>query len=251
MSLFCKKRNIQFKGFENSVQASDFVAQEMLKEIKKGNKINLGLATGSTPILLYQALINDFNESGTPWTNVSTYNLDEYLGLPEGHPQSYKVFMEDQLFSGVQMNLENTHFPTVESNYDSLIRKNGGIDIQILGIGTNGHIGFNEPGSFLKSLTRVVDLTDETISVNAAKFFNKDISKVPKKAISMGLESILNAKKIYLLAFGVSKKEAMHKLYNSKKFDPSFPASALLKHKDVTIIFDKSTELDKEISLDL
>ncbi|MGL5732670.1 MAG: glucosamine-6-phosphate deaminase [Metamycoplasmataceae bacterium] len=251
MSIFHKESKIQFKGFENSVQASEFVAQEMLKEIKKGNKINLGLATGSTPILLYRSLINDYNESKTSWENVSTYNLDEYLGLPEGHPQTYKVFMDDQLFSKVNINLENTHFPALDADYDQLIRSHGGIDIQILGIGTNGHIGFNEPGSPLKSLTRVVDLTEETIKVNAAKFFNKDTSQVPKKAISMGLESILNAKKIYLLAFGLSKKEAMHKLYNSKKFDTAFPASALLKHDDVTIIFDKETELNKEMELDL
>ncbi len=246
-----KKSNIQFKGFENSVQASNFVALEMLKEIKKNTKLNLGLATGSTPMALYKLLINDFHESGTPWTNVSTYNLDEYIGLPDGHPQSYKEFMFHQLFSHVEMNLDNTHFPTTEQNYDALIESNGGIDIQILGIGVNGHIGFNEPGSALKSLTRVVDLTEETIQVNAAKFFKKDTSQVPKQAISMGLESILKTKKIFLLAFGLSKKEAMHKLYNAKKFDVNFPASALLKHNDVTVVYDKETELDKEIELDL
>ncbi|MGL6125025.1 MAG: glucosamine-6-phosphate deaminase [Metamycoplasmataceae bacterium] len=251
MSLFHPKKTIKFKGFENSIKASEFVAQEMLKEIKKEKKLNLGLATGSTPILLYRALISDFEESKTSWENITTFNLDEYIGLPKDHPQTYKVFMKNQLFSGVQMKLENTHFPSKDSDYDALIAQKGGIDIQILGIGTNGHIGFNEPGSPLKSLTRIVDLTDETISVNAAKFFNNNISKVPKKAISMGLESILNAKKIYLLAFGISKKEAMEKLYKAKKFDPSFPASALLNHPDVTIIYDKSTELDKVIDLDL
>ncbi|MGL5590534.1 MAG: glucosamine-6-phosphate deaminase [Metamycoplasmataceae bacterium] len=251
MSIFHKERKMQFKGFKNSLEASEFVAQEMLEEIRKGKQINLGLATGSTPILLYKLLIDDYNDHKTSWEHVSTYNLDEYLGLPEEHPQTYKVFMKDQLFSKVNINLENTHFPTIDADYDQLIKSHGGIDIQILGIGTNGHIGFNEPGSPLKSLTRVVDLTEETIKVNAEKFFNNDISQVPTKAISMGLESILNAKKIYLLAFGLSKKEAMHKLYNSKKFDIDFPASALLKHNDVTIIFDKETELNKEMKLDL
>ncbi len=251
MSLFNKKSNIKFKGFETSVEASSFVALELLKEIKKGKPLNLGLATGSTPMALYQTLGADFEESRTPWENVSTYNLDEYLGLEEGHPQTYKEFMNHQLFSRVEMNLENTHFPTVDQNFDKLIEKNGGIDIQILGIGTNGHIGFNEPGSKLDSLTRVVDLTEETINVNAAKFFKKDISQVPKQAISMGLESILNTKKIYLLAFGDSKKEVLHKLFNAKKFDIDLPASALLKHKDVTIIFDKATGLGEELELDL
>ena len=216
----------------------------MLKEIKKGNKINLGLATGSTPILLYKALINDFEESGTSWANVSTYNLDEYLDLPEGHEQTYKEFMNNQLFSKVKINLKNTHFPAVDNNYDALIDENGGIDIQILGIGTNGHIGFNEPGSPIKSITRVVDLTEETIQVNAKKFFNGDISQVPKKAISMGLKSILSAKKIYLLAFGISKKEAMEKLFDAKRFNPDFPAGALLKHKNVIVVLDDETELD-------
>lgn len=244
MNIFCKKNKIEFKKFKTSVEGSNFVAQEMLKEIKKGKKINLGLATGSTPILLYKALINDFEESGTSWDNVSTYNLDEYLDLPDGHEQSYKEFMNNQLFAGVKMNLANTHFPSVDNNYDALINENGGIDIQILGIGTNGHIGFNEPGSPLKSITRVVDLTEETIEVNANKFFNGNIDLVPKKAISMGLESILNAKKIYLLAFGISKKEAMEKLHDVKKFSVDFPAGALLKHKDVTVVLDNETELD-------
>ncbi len=251
MKLFCRKKKMEFKGFVSDIEASNYVATEMLKEIKKQEKINLGLATGSTPVLLYKALIKDFNDNKTSWDKVSTYNLDEYLGLPNGHPQTYKEFMDNELFSGVKVDLKNTHFPAVDQNYDALIKYNGGIDVQILGIGTNGHIGFNEPGSPLKSVTRVVDLTDETIEVNAKKFFNNDISQVPKTAISMGLDSILKSKKIYLLAFGHSKKEVMKKLYNSKKFDINFPASALLKHNNVTIIFDKETELDKEIALDL
>ncbi|MDK2819261.1 MAG: glucosamine-6-phosphate deaminase [Mycoplasmataceae bacterium] len=244
MSLFKKKSKIKFKKFESSIEASEYVAIEVLNEVKKGKKINLGLATGSTPILLYNALVSDYEETRTPWKNVSTYNLDEYLNLPEGHPQTYKEFMKKHLFSHIDINLDNTHFPKVNENYDSLIQLNGGIDIQILGIGTNGHIGFNEPGSLLKSITRVVDLTQETIDVNAKQFFagNKDL--VPKQAISMGLESILNAKKIYLLAFGYSKNEAMEKLYHAEKFDVNFPASALLQHNDVTVVFDNGTELD-------
>lgn len=244
MNLFKKKPEIKFKKFETSLEASDYVALEILNEVKKGKKINLGLATGSTPILLYNALVSDFQEARTPWGNVSTFNLDEYLNLPEGHPQTYKEFMKKQLFSHIDIDLNNTHFPKLNENYDSLIQVEGGIDIQILGIGTNGHIGFNEPGSILKSITRVVDLTQETIDVNAKKFFAGNKEAVPKQAISMGLESILNAKKIYLLVFGFSKKEAMEKLYHAEKFDVNFPASALLKHNDVTVVFDSGTELD-------
>ncbi len=120
----------------------------------------------------------------------------------------------------------------------------GGIDIQILGIGTNGHIGFNEPGSTLDSVTRIVDLTPETIKVNADKFFNGDTTNVPKTALSMGIASILKAKKIILLAFGKSKQYAVSELKKTKEFNKNFPASALILHPDVTIIFDEEAELD-------
>ncbi len=244
MSLFWKKNKIEFKKFKTNIEASAFVADQLLLEIKKNKKFNLGLITGSTPILLYKALISDFNEANTSWSNVHTYNLDEYLGLPEGHIQSNKEFMKNELFTDVKMNLKNAHFPLKNNNYDALIGENGEIDILILELGTNGHIGFNEPGTKLDTITRVVNLKSEVIEINATNFFDGDINKVPKRVMSMGLNSILKAKKIYLLAFGSTKKNAIEKLYNAKKFDINFPASALLKHKDVVVVFDDKVKFD-------
>lgn len=235
---------MKFIKFKNEKDASLFVANELIASIKTNPSIKLGLATGSTPIPLYQDIANDYAKNKTDWSHVSIFNLDEYIGLSENHEQSYKVFMYNHLFSKLNVNLKNTHFPEHGINYDELIKKNGGIDIQILGIGTNGHIGFNEPGSTLDSLTRVVDLTPETIQVNANKFFNGDITNVPKTALSMGIASILKAKKIYLLAFGKSKQYAISELKKAKAFNINFPASALALHPDVTIIYDEEAESD-------
>ena len=234
---------MKFINFKTENQASDFVAKEIIEIIKQNPKINLGLATGSTPIPLYQALANDFSINKTNWEKVQTFNLDEYLDLPDNHPQTYRVFMNQHLFSKVNIDLNNTHFPNPQENYDHLIDKLGGIDLQILGIGTNGHIGFNEPGSELNSLTRIVDLTEETITTNANKFFDGDTKLVPKQAISMGIDSILKAKKIILLAFGPTKKDVVKTLKNTKQFDINFPASALVLHPDVTIITDDEANL--------
>ena len=235
---------MQFKTFPTSQMASDYVAQMIIQAIKNKPKIKLGLATGSTPIELYQFLVNDYQTKQTNWKQVITFNLDEYLNLPTGHKQTYRVFMNQQLFNHLNIPLEQTHFPQLEQNYDQLIENHGGIDIQILGIGTNGHIGFNEPGSAFNSLTRVVDLTSETISVNAKKFFAGNEDLVPKQAISMGIGSILKAQKIILLAFGSTKKEAMRILKQVQDFDLDFPASALIKHPDVTIIMDQEAADD-------
>ena len=231
---------MKFIKFKNEIEASQYAANEIIDLIKKESKVKLGLATGSTPIKLYEILVKDHNENKTDWSKVETFNLDEYLGLPENHPQTYKVFMDHHLFSKVNINKNNTHFPEQNSiNYDELIDSKKGIDLQILGIGTNGHIGFNEPGSELNSLTRVVNLTQETIKVNADKFFHGDTKDVPKQALSMGIKSILKAKKIILLAFGESKQDAIKKLKESIAFDINFPASALALHNDVTIVIDE------------
>ncbi|MBD5423077.1 MAG: glucosamine-6-phosphate deaminase [Mycoplasma sp.] len=238
---------MKFIKFKNDDIASLHVANEMIDLIKSNPKAILGLATGSTPIKLYNCLAQDYKENKTDWSNITTFNLDEYLGLPENHPQTYKVFMDQHLFSKTNIKKENTNFPEMNVNYDELISKDGGIDLQILGIGTNGHIGFNEPGSPLDSLTRIVDLTPETIKVNAQKFFNGDEKDVPKKALSMGIKSILGAKKIILLAFGPSKNEAMRKLKELKTFDINFPASALVLHNDVTIIVDEDAAKDLDL----
>ncbi len=235
---------MKFITYKTEEEASLVVARQLIEAIKNNPKLKLGLATGATPIKLYGELAKDYAANKTNWSNVTTFNLDEYLGLPVGHPQTYKVFMNQHLFSKTNINLSNTHFPEMNSNYDNLIDNLGGIDVQILGIGTNGHIGFNEPGSPLESVTRVVDLTPETIQVNANKFFNGDTTEVPKTALSMGIHSIMKAKKIILLAFGTTKQDAIKRLKNSQGFDINFPASALALHPDVTIILDKDANID-------
>ncbi|MGL5521734.1 MAG: glucosamine-6-phosphate deaminase [Metamycoplasmataceae bacterium] len=237
---------MKFLKFDNELEASKYVAQEIIKEIKENNNTILGLATGSTPIKTYEFLSKDYALNKTDWSKVSSFNLDEYLGISEYDEQSYRTFMNKTLFNNINIKLENTHFPNKENNYDHLISKTGGIDFQLLGIGVNGHIGFNEPGSLENSLTRVVDLTEETIEVNAKKFFDGDISLVPHQAISMGLESIMRAKKIILMALGKSKTETIKKLIACKKFDINFPASILVLHPNVTIVYDKEC-LNNEI----
>lgn len=235
---------MKFLKFNNSHLASEFVKEQIIKQIKTKPESILGLATGSTPIISYNLLVQDFQKNKTNWSKVKTFNLDEYIGLPTNHIQSYRYFMNDNLFNHINIDINNTYFPNSKNDYDKLIEKEGGIDLQILGIGTNGHIGFNEPGSKLTSLTRAVDLVEQTIKINADKFFNGNISLVPNKAFSMGLASILAAKKIILIALGNSKKETMQKLFKTKEFNSNFPASALIKHKDVIIVCDKECAPD-------
>lgn len=229
---------MQFKNFATAAAASEHVAQEILSALQAHPQLNLGLATGSTPVLLYQYLAAASCQSKTSWAQVQTFNLDEYLGLPLDHPQTYHVFMHDHLFSKVDLAPERTHFPGPTGDYDQLIAAAGGIDLQILGIGTNGHIGFNEPGSPLDSLTRPVALAPETIAVNAAKFFAGATALVPTQAVSMGIASILRAKRIVLLAFGAAKRAVVARLKTVQTFEVDFPASALVLHPDVTIITD-------------
>lgn len=224
---------------------------------KKGEKTVLGLATGSTPIPLYEALIKITYENHFDWSHVVTFNLDEYVGLPHGHEQSYRYFMDRYLFSRLAfpnyilgIKPENIHFPDVRlcdgkdislrqftDDYEMLLACEGPIDIQILGIGTNGHIGFAEPGSSFSGSTMVVALSESTIRDNA-RFFGGDINAVPQKAITMGIGSILKAKDIILLATGANKAAIMEKVLTSSPAE-DIPATALHFHDNVTIYLDK------------
>ncbi len=227
---------------ELSVLGADFV----VKQIEEKPDSVLGLATGSTPLGLYQYLIKLNKEKKISFKKVKSFNLDEYYGLSPNDPQSYRYFMDKNLFSQLDIDLKNTHVPgglipkkDIDKScreYDSLILKAGGIDLQILGIGDNGHIGFNEPGSPLNSKTRLVKLTPETIKANSRFFKNKN--EVPKEAISMGLATIFCAKKIVLLASGKDKAKAIKKLFESRP-TPNLPASILVNHFDATVIADK------------
>ncbi len=204
----------------------------------------LGLATGSTPVGTYKELIRFHRDEELDFSRVITVNLDEYYGLSPEHEQSYHNFMRQNFFDHINIPLENTHIPdglTLDvaktcAEYDSMVASLGGTDIQLLGIGDNGHIAFNEPHSFFFAQTHLVDLNEETIKANA-RFFESE-SEVPRQAITMGMRSILGAKLILLLASGPKKAAAIGQMINGP-VDPQLPASILQLHPNVMVLADK------------
>lgn len=187
--------------------------------IMKPNAV-LGLATGGTPLGIYAQLIKWFNQDDIDFSEVTTVNLDEYKGLPRTHAQSYWHYMHDNFFSHVNVKAENIHLPDgMNSNaeqecsgYDAIIHKVGGIDLQLLGIGHDGHIGFNEPGAAFELGTHLVDLTPETIEANK-RFFGDDADSVPRQAYTMGIKTIMQARKVVLVANGDGKAEIVKKAF--------------------------------------
>ncbi len=230
--------------FENKKEASVYAANMVLERLRAKPDLRLGLATGSTPIYMYEFLVEDYKENKTSWAKVITFNLDEYKDMDWSNPMSYHYFMKERLFKPLGIREEQTHFPNKGTMFESVIDSFGGIDLQILGIGVNGHIGFNEPGSSEFSLTRTVALDESTIEVNANKFFDGKIKKVPREAYSMGLRTIMDAREIILLAFGEDKTYAIKKLITAKKFNPDIPATVLINHPNVTIIIDSEVDVD-------
>ena len=224
----------------NKEEIDKIVANKIAKLIKNKPNAVLGLATGSTPLGVYKNLINLNKKGKVSFKNVTTFNLDEYVGIDETHNQSYKYFMNKNLFDEIDINKNNTHFPdnkTITPEvYDEKIKTAGGIDFQVLGIGSNGHIAFNEPNTPFDSLTHIVELTESTIKDNS-RFFNS-IDEVPTKAVSMGLKSIMGASEIVLIATGANKAKAISELF-TKNPDESLPASILKNHPNVTIYCDE------------
>ncbi len=204
----------------------------------------LGLATGSTPIGMYSILGELCAKGEIDFSRVSSYNLDEYYPISPDNPQSYKYFMEENLFSKVNIDRARTHIPSGNSadpekeckEYDELVAASGGVDIQVLGIGQNGHIGFNEPDEYLLTGTHVTGLTESTIKANA-RFFDS-IDEVPTKALTMGMATIMTAKKIILLANGKAKHDAVKALLDDK-ITTQVPATLLKLHADVVLICDE------------
>lgn len=204
----------------------------------------LGLATGSTPIGVYKELIRAYKEGTISFKEVTTFNLDEYYGLNFSHEQSYAYFMNKHLFSHINIKPENIHIPNGKAAnvdleckmYEEMIKNAGGIDIQLLGIGRNGHIGFNEPDIKFEARTHLVELDEDTIDANS-RFFTS-IEDVPQKAISMGIKTIMHSKKILLLASGSQKVQTIYNMVNGK-ITPKLPASVLQLHPDVTVIVDE------------
>lgn len=231
-----------FINLETVEKASAFVANQIISLVNSKPNCVLGLATGSTPLKVYKYLIEDHKKNKTNYQDVITFNLDEYVGLDKKYAdKSYHYFMNKYLFSKININLNNTYFPDEKNpkKYDTLIKSKDGIDFQILGIGVNGHIGFNEPPADLNSKTRIVELADTTIKSNS-RFFKHE-SDVPTHAVSMGLWSILQAKQIVLMAFGKSKKNVIKKLYDLDEFDYNLPASALIKKNNILIVVDQES----------
>jgi len=226
-------------------ELSDKASEIIINAVKNNPYAKLGLATGSTPLGTYQRMIEDHRKNGTSYEHIVTVNLDEYVGLSKDHPGSYRYYMDNVLFKHINIKRENAHVPdgTAEDldaecrRYEAIIDKLGGLDLQLLGIGQNGHIGFNEPGTPFDSLTHVVELTENTREVNS-RFFER-LEDVPKKAITMGIKSILKSKEILLLISGEQKAEALHRLLH-EGISEDFPASALKKHPNCTVIYDKA-----------
>ena len=227
----------------------DEVSSEAFKVMKEvldsEENAVLGLATGSTPVGLYKNMIKDHKDTGRSYKNILTFNLDEYVGLPKTHEQSYWTFMHENLFNYLDCPEENIHVPSGEGNdpqknadeYEEELKKHT-VSIQVLGIGSDGHIAFNEPGTPFDSLTHLADLTQQTINDNA-RFFEGDITKVPTKAVTMGLGSIMRSKKIILIATGANKADAIYGMLKGEK-TIDCPASILQDHADVTVIMDEA-----------
>lgn len=228
----------------NYEEMSKIAAKEIAKLLYVKPEAVLGLATGSTPEGVYKELVELNKEHRVDFSKAMSYNLDEYKGLKGDHPQSYRYFMDTNLFNHVNIDKRKTHVPNgvaedIEKEckeYDEAIEKAGGIDLQLLGIGGNGHIGFNEPSDYLDLNTHLTSLTEDTIKANS-RFFDC-IEEVPTEAITMGLGSIMKAKKIILLASGTKKAEIISKLVEDK-ISTRVPASILQVHPDVLVIVDK------------
>ncbi len=227
---------------ELSRKAANIISAQI---IAKPNCV-LGLATGSTPIGAYSQLIEWCKKGDLDFSEVNTVNLDEYYGLDAQNDQSYRYFMNTHLFNHVNIKMENTHVPNglakdpqkEGADYDKLIEELGGVDLQLLGIGVDGHIGFNEPDDVFIAPTHLVELDESTIEANSRFFENRE--DVPKTALTMGMKSIMLAKKILMVVAGENKKEILENaLYGP--IDPKNPASMIQIHPDVTVIYTKES----------
>ena len=227
-------------------EASKLAAQMITEAVRKNPKTVLGLATGSTPVLMYKEMAKAVKAKKVSYREVKSWNLDEYVGLAGTHDQSYRYFMNENLFKKIDIKLANTHVlnglaKNLEKEckaYEAQIKKAGGIDIQVLGIGSDGHIAFNEPGTSLKSRTSCVYLTPSTIKDNARLFFKGKEKEVPTRALSMGVGTICEAKTCILLAFGKGKANAIKGCVEGP-MSQFCTASALQAHNDAWIFCDE------------
>ncbi|MGZ5453034.1 MAG: glucosamine-6-phosphate deaminase [Candidatus Aminicenantales bacterium] len=237
----------------NSQQASELAARIVARTVREKPHAVLGLATGNTPLQLYRNLVRTHRESGLDFSGVTSFNLDEYVGIPPAHPSSFHSYMWAHLFSSINMPRERVNIPDGMTGdilaacrkYEQAIRSAGGVDIQILGIGTNGHIGFNEPSSSLSSRTRIKTLTEETRLDAAAAFGGEEA--VPTHVITMGLGTILDSKMCLLLAFGKKKAKAIS-LAAEGPVTAMVPGSILQMHPRAIFILDKDAASDLKMA---
>lgn len=235
------------KNYDEMTKEAARVISEIVREKPS---CTLGLATGSTPLGVYKELIRMYKEEGLDFSKVTTFNLDEYIGLAPSHQQSYHYFMHDNLFKHINLDERFIHIPSSMVDvsdinrihkycdwYEEQTRKAGGMDLQLLGIGANGHIGFNEPGSSLGARTRIKTLTQKTREDNA-RFFNNDIDQVPKYAITMGVGTILESRIVLLLASGKQKAEAIKRTAEGP-ITAMVPASIVQMHRKAILIVDE------------
>ncbi|KEI07509.1 glucosamine-6-phosphate deaminase [Clostridium botulinum] len=232
----------------NYEEMSKKATEILLSQVTSEPNSVLGLATGGTPLGMYKEIINKYNTDNIDFSKIKTFNLDEYLGLDKKNPKSYYYYMMNNLFKHININLENVHILNGKSTdaiqecktFEEKIKNCGGIDLQVLGIGVNGHIGFNEPNTHFEPNTHIVTLDNKTIESNSRFFKSKE--EVPTKAISMGIKTIMKSKKILLLASGTSKSTAIFETIHGK-INPQVPASILQLHNDVTLILDKDASI--------
>ncbi len=223
-----------------SRQAANIISAQV---ILKPDSV-LGLATGSSPLGTYKQLIEWYEKGDIDFSKVVSVNLDEYVGLDGANDQSYRYFMNKNFFEHINIDISNTFVPNgcavdlagEGKRYDEHIAELGGIDLQLLGIGLDGHIGFNEPDKYFVKSTHIVDLHESTIKANSRFFAN--IDEVPKRAITMGMVSIMQAKKILLIASGKEKRDILEKAFYGP-ITPEIPASILLLHPDITVIYSE------------
>lgn len=236
---------MNFIKVDSYEKLSSLAAEMIANVVKEKKNAVLGLATGSSPLGTYARLIEKYNVGELDFSDVTSVNLDEYVGLDGDNDQSYRYFMNKNLFKHINIDINKTFVPNGCASdlakegeaYDKMIEELGGIDIQLLGIGLDGHIGFNEPDEFFTKETHLVDLDESTIEANSRFFASKD--DVPKQAITMGMYSIMQAKKVLLIANGKSKKEIVEKAFFGP-ITPYIPASILQLHNDVTIIYSEN-----------
>ena len=237
---------MKYLVFDSKKEASK-EAYTILKSLINENS-TLGLATGGSPIALYEEMIADYKAGNFSYKNVKSYNLDEYVGISYDHPESYHKFMEINLFDHIDIEKANTHVPDASAedlegalkSYQEALN-NAHVDVQLLGVGSNGHIGFNEPGTPFEKGVHVVDLKQETIEANS-RFFNNDINLVPKQAVTMGIKDIMRAKHIILLAFGEAKQHAIKSLVEGDEITENIPCTVLKNHPSVYVLVDKEAD---------